>query len=324
MARATRVDPDPNLRVQILGEVTLVAGDDSMIVLQGEEARVLIRLAFAPNRRVPISDFSRIWPGEKRDHRDWNGLHGVMSELRRQGLDIPVQADRGYVLRTRPDAIDAESFVLGVQSLPEEPAPHQLDALLAMWNGDPRRLYPEDQRFFDTAFVYRDRLLPYLERLTWDERMARPAIGRFLDLFESDRRLSRLRTRRKRVLIVDDQSAADIEYALAGYDCVTLTSMPAWHEFAKRDDLRFDLAIIDLHLTRRMNDQRGLQICLVLKAASVPILVITAAKPPVGPQQDRMRKYGVVEWYTKGEAEPGEAELLPGIEEVVARLLGDA
>ena len=98
---------------------------------------------------------------------------------------------------------------------------------------------------------------------------------------------------RPRLLIVDDQVGLTIKHLLAGYDCVVVTSIGMWWQLVEDGDLAFDGALVDLHLTAKMNDEHGGEVLRFLREeTSIPALLMSVS--PLGWGPDLEKRYGAV------------------------------
>jgi glycosyltransferase involved in cell wall biosynthesis len=93
-----------------------------------------------------------------------------------------------------------------------------------------------------------------------------------------------------RLLIVEDEIGEYLVRTLSDYECKLLPSFEEAMDFFQEDNLAFDLAIVDRHLKRGMNDDQGLQILDYLRDCTFPRLLMTI-DPPAGLAEDVEKKY---------------------------------
>lgn len=92
-----------------------------------------------------------------------------------------------------------------------------------------------------------------------------------------------------RLLIVEDEIGEYLVRALSDYESELFTSFPDVMDFFQKDDLAFDLAIVDRHL-EGANDDQGLQVLDYLRDCAFPRLLMTI-DPPDGLAEDVEKKY---------------------------------
>lgn len=238
------------------------------------------------------------------------------SSLRRIGLPVPKRVKgRPYTLDRRAVRVDAQEFVSGVRKLrglSGPPGPADLAPLIGLWHGDPRVCHPqvEPDRWRE-VFGYRDRLLELLADADPEVLRQLDGLEDFLDLFPGDRLCASVRQRlrageRRRILVVEDQMADMIEKALEsyGFSCLTVRSLDEWWQLRRDREAevgRLDGALVDLHLTPRLDDRLGLEVVTWLaRHTEVPASLMTMA-PPTGDlydstlvQRARYRLVGII------------------------------
>jgi Domain of unknown function (DUF4365) len=99
---------------------------------------------------------------------------------------------------------------------------------------------------------------------------------------------------RPRLLIVEDQVGPTIKHLLAGYECELVTSVEMWWQLVEDGDLRFDAALVDLHLTPKMNDEYGGEVLRFLHERTPPIPALLMSVSPTGWGPELQRQYGAV------------------------------
>jgi Trypsin-like peptidase domain len=98
---------------------------------------------------------------------------------------------------------------------------------------------------------------------------------------------------RPRLLVVDDQVGLTIKQLLAGYDCEVVTSIDMWWQLVEDGDLAFDGALVDLHLTEKMNDEYGGEVLRFLRErTSIPAVLMSVSPTGWGPALQQ--RYGAV------------------------------
>jgi hypothetical protein len=122
---------------------------------------------------------------------------------------------------------------------------------------------------------------------------------------------------RPRLLIVEDQVGPTISHLLAGYECELVTSIEMWWQLVEDGDLQFDAALVDLHLTPRMNDEYGGEILRFLHERTPPIPALLMSVSPTGWGPELQRRYGAVGVFYKDRD-----NRFQGIRQAVDELLG--
>ncbi|MFG1645714.1 diadenylate cyclase [Amycolatopsis sp. NPDC049252] len=292
---ATRGSEEPAVR--LLGDVYV---DDKPVT--GFAADILIMLALTDERRIPIHVLQSTL-GEEGERALEQGI-GTLREL---GLEILTQ--RGDCLMELELALDTEEFVAGVQDLPDSPRPAQVDRLLSLWRGDPTALHPNTSGYWHEVYTARAELLRRIRKMTVHEQRGLPGLRTFITHFAPNRipswvsGIASLNGRvgdRKRVLIVEDRMADTFVDVLGWqYDCVPLRSLQDWRQFSAEDDLDFDAALVDLHLTAAGNDAQGVEILEYLRDnGGAPAMLISSA-PEAGDIDALKEKYGLSRIYLK-------------------------
>jgi hypothetical protein len=313
----------------------LRAGDEEPETLKGVEAALLVRLALTSDTRVNEAALrGEVWGDEPVAD---NTIEKAVSRLRidhRLGLPaLPTKDDVGYVLVSAELAgIDSEVFVRGVEALGAAPDRSAVGPLLAMWRGDPRHIYRKrvPDILWRPVYRARDRLLQAVRRLPDGDIADFPELDQFLRAFPTgDCALADLRSRaavpadapRRRLLIVDDKIARDLALILRDYDSAEVTSLSDWWGLVERGDLRFDLALVDLHLEHDMTDETGRIVLEYLaKHLDIPTILISA-RPPDGLWDDFRTSYPLrtLKLFYK----PSKKSL-PSLRHVVASLIAEA
>lgn len=201
--------------------------------------------------------------------------------LRDAGVEIDTgrRGSKAYRLNAESCQVDAWDFIAGVGS--GEP----LDELTRRWRGAPdehlRRVLPGTR--LGTAL---DELMIRIGGLDEAEAAEHADLDRFVALFPDERRLDRVRhqgdRRRRHLLVVEDnpqQRQTICNRLEPRYRCTPLASMDEWNDF-RRDLSRFDGvdgALVDLHLTERLDDKQGMEIVEFLRDfTEVPVALVTA------------------------------------------------
>ncbi|MET8849237.1 diadenylate cyclase [Amycolatopsis sp. NPDC004625] len=286
-----------DLTVRLLGEVYV---DDKLVT--GFAADVLIMLALSEERRIP----SHILQSALAD--DGRALEKAVGALRELGVDIAEQRGN-YIMELEP-ILDTDEFVIGVQELPESPRPAQVDRLLSLWRGDPATLHPNTTGHWHVVNTARTELLRRIRMMTVHEQRGLPGLRTFITHFAPNKMppwvsgIASLNGRlgnRKRVLIVEDRMADTFVDVLGRqYDCVPLRSLPDWHQFSGEDELDFDAALVDLHLTAAGNDAQGVEILEFLRDNDGPPAMLISSAPEAGDTDALKEKYGLSGIYFKG------------------------
>lgn len=290
-------DMGERCRIRVLGDLAVGCGDGQVEPPVGLAGAVLVVLALKLRRGVREQDLLA-------SVRDGAGKPAIASEqalaqhfssLRRR-LPVPKRFKGGpYRLDADAVRVDAVEFIADVRKLRDLPGPPgvaELAALIDLWHGDPRVCHPQvDPDCWNEVFACRDRLLDVLVE-------ADPAILRqldglagFLDLFPGDRACDLVRERLKtpeprRILVVEDQMAELIVDALEGFgfSCLTVRSLDEWRRMQREREAevkRLAGALVDLHLTPELDDQRGLEVVEWLaRHTEVPASLMTMAPPP--------------------------------------------
>src|SRR5690349_17901493 len=134
------------VRIDYLGPLRVSAGDRSVEIRGRRLVALLVRLAMAPGRPVPVDVLAdAVWPdGAPADPA--NALQSLVSRLRRALADAAAveQTPAGYRLVVAPEAVDAARFdALAAQGRrllaggDPAAAAATLREALALWRGDP-------------------------------------------------------------------------------------------------------------------------------------------------------------------------------------------
>ncbi|MER7283921.1 response regulator [Dactylosporangium sp. NPDC000244] len=244
-------------------------------------------------------------------------------------FDVPISGvdGDGYQLDLERVEVDALDFIDSVQ------APglqiNEIARLLSMWRGDPRTVFEFLPRG-EWAPLMRafEQFLGHINRLPAAEvRQIRGELDEFAD------RLPDLTAdvawpapaapvRRHRLLIVENEAkvAEMLASILIDYDTrIALTLTEAMQVVIEQiDDI--DGALIDLHLTERM-DSAGLEVLAYIRdrRPELPRVLITASPPP-GSQEQMRRVYGIMDILVKG----ADGYSANGVRDAVAQMFNEA
>ncbi|WP_158263007.1 diadenylate cyclase [Amycolatopsis sp. CA-128772] len=284
--------------VRLLGEVYV---EDKLV--KGFAADVLIMLALSDERRIPVHVLQNAL-GEE----DESALEEGIVALRESGLGIA--KERGDCFLESEPVLDSDEFMTGVRDLPESPRPGQVDRLLSLWRGDPAALHPNTSGHWHEVYRVRNELLKRIRKMTVHEQRGLPGLKTFIAHFAANKLpswvsgVASLNGRvgdRKRVLIVEDRMADTFVDVLGRhYDCVPLRSLPDWRQFSDEDDLDFDAALVDLHLTAAGNDAQGVAVLEHLRDNDGPPAMLISSAPEAGDIDALKEKYGLSGVYLKG------------------------
>ncbi|WP_092625975.1 BTAD domain-containing putative transcriptional regulator [Jiangella sp. DSM 45060] len=144
------------MRIGILGPLEVRADDDSPVYVAGARLRtLLIMLALAPGRLVPIAQLiDGIW-GDEPPAGAANALQALVSRLRRALPGLAVESHpSGYRLALDPDVVDAGRFERAAAAAHAEgddaATEDGLRAALALWRG-PALLDVTESEYFAPA-----------------------------------------------------------------------------------------------------------------------------------------------------------------------------
>nr|WP_116950337.1 BTAD domain-containing putative transcriptional regulator [Jiangella endophytica] len=164
------------MRIGILGPLEVRADDDSLVYVAGARLRaLLIILALAPGRLVPIGQLiDGIW-GDDPPAGAANALQALVSRLRRALPGLAIESHpAGYRLALEPGVVDAARFereITAARTAADDAATeHGLRAALALWRG-PALLDVAGSEHFEAARTRLDEL-----RLTATEDRADAAL----------------------------------------------------------------------------------------------------------------------------------------------------
>jgi hypothetical protein len=288
----------PEFTVSILGPVIARDARGRPHELKGLAARALERLALAPGKPVQAWALCQwIWGDDPVYSSNHNALQAKMKEIRAVlGQEaVPFATDRRYRLRLDPGQVDASWFLDTVRHVSAHPSPVGLDSLLAVWRHEPETW---TRGHWDPVRAGWTRLIRAVAALSGPERASLSELGefvqRFLDYPEVRALISKpLQTPhpKARLLIVEDEIGLDLKRALSDYDIRLVTSLEEWVDFQREGDMRFDLAIVDRHLTPEANDDHGFHVLEYLRDYGFPKLLMTV-DPPSGLYDDMEEKYG--------------------------------
>lgn len=127
------------VRFRLLGEVSVMAGDQPVDIGHARQRAVLAVLLLEVNRAVPADTLvDRVW-GDRLPRRPREALYGYLSRLR---AGVPIsRRPSGYVLTADPLTVDVHRFhelTSRARAIKDdEEALTTLDAALALWRGEP-------------------------------------------------------------------------------------------------------------------------------------------------------------------------------------------
>ncbi|MES9541366.1 MULTISPECIES: hypothetical protein [unclassified Actinomadura] len=248
--------------------MTLRRNGTALKAPQGKAAAILLALAPAGDA-VPVRELLKVIATASGPPSD-NAVRQHVGTLR--GSEVPIVAGpRGkgtYSLDFARCRVDALEFVAGVEA--EEP----VDALLALWRG------PVDEAMFRSKTwapvrKARTRLLQRIERLPEAERASLTELARFAALFPDDPEVHPVRPsgRGSKPLLLVVEDNPDImreicEQLSTYYRLLPVTGLREWRTLlAERPESLDGVqgALVDLHLTSTLDDQRGLHVLKYLR-----------------------------------------------------------
>ncbi|WP_326645145.1 hypothetical protein OG884_12270 [Streptosporangium sp. NBC_01755] len=294
------------IEIAVLGEINIRMGEKTT-PLTRQPAAVLLLLALAGG---PVSR-RELWQSVKGDRGiQEKTIEKHVSDLKTKH-HVPIASARphgmaGYRLDLERCVVDAVRFIKGAERL-DGAGPGHLDELMGLWRADPHELYPGlEERWWRPLIEARDRIVWHVHRMDPDERAALARLGAFTACFPHERAIDRIRPGdRKRLLIVDDDVVVsqDIHRLLKPYYvCKVLTGedvLEQWERLIDDPELdTFHGALIDLHLTGSLNDQRGYGIVEHLRDfTDIPAALVTANAMDVSHrhQQTTMEEYRLVD-----------------------------
>jgi CheY-like chemotaxis protein len=298
-------------RVNLLGELQIYSptGDAADVPAERVLQRLLVALALrAGQPRHTDELISILWPGPEAFSRDAKSLESPASRLRKLGMPIPSRRGHdAYKLELARSDVDALDFIDAVRA--NQLGLTELGRLLALWRGDPRVVYggfPNGE--WTTLLRAVERLCEHLARLSPDDiRQLGPAFDDFAEVFPNlvadiSLPVPRPAERRRCIFIVENEInvATMLASILTDYRTVIATSLAEAMEAVIARLAEFDGALIDLHLTDRL-DSAGLEVLSYIRdrRPDLPRLLITASPPP-GSQEHIRRTYGIVDTLVKG------------------------
>lgn len=320
--------------VLVLGRPTVISGGCQRPSLSDQMAECLVLLALAGEEGISTDDLRSGLRRRGGGDVSKSTLQKRISDIEhRLGLDVSLTESGRYgryYLASAALDVDARRFIQEVRTLDENPRVSVLDDLLGMWRDSPTGFSEQsplwqrawrDVRYARETLIDRVAALPDMDRDTLEH------LARFTDIFPHDAKVDTIRPRRggqrskPRLLIVEDQIAENLCEILDSYaTCVTVTS----HEEFKvrRDSLDVDAALIDLHLTRGLNDSLGLRVAEYLRdSTDIPAALMTVAMPPgsmLTKPRELCRRYRLVDVLQKEQRILGFEELTV----LVNRLVG--
>ncbi|MDQ6614491.1 MAG: hypothetical protein M3083_07040 [Actinomycetota bacterium] len=257
------------------------------------QLRLLVALALRTGEACSNTELVRItWDD---DYREAEGLQGPVAHLRSK-VPIPNKGrnEDFYRLDLPRRTVDAIDFIDSARSARE---PSEIDRLLALWRGDPVKLYP-----FIPPLYWRPleralaTLLSTISAWSSVEQGRLSEWGTFCDRFP-DRVPQRTAEPRqkKRLLVVDDkpQVVTQVTALLSDFDCLVANTLDEAMKILYERGSQLDGAIVDLHLTDDL-DEGGLGILAYLRSQlpDVPRLLLTRT-PPKGSVLDLRKRFGL-------------------------------
>lgn len=130
--------------VRVLGEVSLLSADGSVVPLRGRrQTGLLAALAARAGQVVCVDRLVDLLWGEALPENPTAALYGAVFKLRANltavsGRDVLRTRDRGYVLELEPGDLDAEEFRAQVRDARDQPAAaaaERLERALSLWHG---------------------------------------------------------------------------------------------------------------------------------------------------------------------------------------------
>src|SRR4051794_34764823 len=131
--------------VRVLGEVSLVSGDDTVIALPGTRQPALLAALVARAGQVVSVDrlVDLLW--DQPPENPTAALHSAVFKLRASlaragGRELLLTRDHGYLLDLRPGEVDAEVFETRVRQARDQAPPEAAQTLrsaLELWRGRP-------------------------------------------------------------------------------------------------------------------------------------------------------------------------------------------
>nr|BFE63476.1 hypothetical protein GCM10020063_080020 [Dactylosporangium thailandense] len=321
-------------RIELLGDLRVYDSTGVPLPLPGDRVmqRLLVALALRVGHPRSITELVGIVWGNGSDSFNRNGksLEAPVSRLRSR-FEMPIPPRRGtghfYQLDLERSEIDALAFIDKVRAPVLEA--DEIARLLSMWRGDPRTVFEFLPRG-EWAPLMRafEQFLGHINRLpAADVRQIRGELDEFAD------RLPDLTAdvawpapaapvRRHRLLIVENEAkvAEMLASILIDYETrIALTLTEAMQVVIEQiDDI--DGALIDLHLTERM-DSAGLEVLAYIRdrRPELPRVLITASPPP-GSQEQMRRVYGIMDILVKG----ADGYSANGVRDAVAQMFNEA
>jgi CheY-like chemotaxis protein len=325
------VHPDSvRIELTLLGRFRATRGGESL-ELTPHPAAVLITIALAGEISVEqICAHMDNAQGQSNVTKPGT-IHKHKSNVEAAGFKIGDRPDgkrTRYFLDRELYAIDAERFTDGVRCLPETVGPGEMDALLALWNGDPRQNHRYvDPVLWNPVYQARDALIGRIGRLDPSRRGELSQLPRFAGLYPADPAVAPVRpagdrSARKRLLIVEDKVGDSIvsELEEEGYECELVTTWDQWKKLRDTGLPAYDGAIVDLHLKGR-DDARGERVVAYLRDhTQIPAAVVTSNAERISLREKRQWQaaYRIVDLVEKNEGDlylrqlVGTARLLTG------------
>lgn len=305
----TPLERDSHWRIEVLGTLEVSTGGRRWRQDIGPvQSAVVVLLALAGRRGRTVEELLAALRIPSK-----NALERHMSDLRGRGLPVPhagVLRTDGYALDMTGVSVDALDFIAEVSRLDVPANPASVSELLALWRDDPLRAHPRiDASRWNSVTRARHGLIQAIETMPEPSRALVTGLTEFAEIFPDDRRLQLLvqQEDRKRLLVVEDMNMDYIVDALDHrYECVKIADRGDWRRYLDRVGYIVDLdgALIDLHLTDKLNDNYGLDIAEWLRDNSeVPAALMTMALPPGDLEiwtQKQRGKYRLVKIISKG------------------------
>jgi hypothetical protein len=253
--------------IKLLGDLQITHDGVAVRPPGGVRLETFILIALSGPGGILADDLQHALRRNGRDITALN-LQRRVSDLRAVGLPIPdVRASNRY--RLDPDiecAVDALTFISGVEQLTEPPDTSEAERLMGLWRGNPmpglRAPEPIRRRWrpLDEAV---QRMVRALATLTPQQRTSLAALPAFAGLFPEDaalRRMSGYRPARPMLLVAEDQIMDELTRLLEDeYELLTVASYEEWKKVLEEGSLaHVQGALIDKHLDRdRPDDSIG-------------------------------------------------------------------
>jgi DNA-binding response OmpR family regulator len=290
-------------RIKLLGGLLITAVDGTPLSPPRPKSfRLLVALALRPGERRTVAELSAVvWD-------DWTAgigpnLETPMSRLRGViPIDEKARGTDTYRTSLRRSEVDATDFIDTVNG--GDLDVDQVDDLLALWRGDPVKLYPFiPPTEWGSLLRARAHLVEELGSWSRSELGRLDSLESFCAHFpaETEQLVPAEGCQRKRLLIVDDdeQLTRMLADLLHDHHCVIAHTVAEAIDVVSDTRSGLDGALVDLHLTRHL-DSSGIAILSALQSLrpDVPRILLTSS-PPAGGMTEVLRAYGLFEVLVK-------------------------